>query len=93
LANERNLEAIEQGQQAVMVAGSIRTYVDDRMREHVVALMGLYRNGAVGAISHDMLIGKVAEITALSDLLSDLESVARRGETAARREFGDGQKS
>lgn len=93
MANERNLEAIEEGRNATVIAGTIRPYIDDRMREHVLALMAMYRNGAVGAISHDMMIGKVAEITALSDLLSDLESVARRGETAARREYGDGQKS
>lgn len=93
MANERNIEAIDEGRQATVIAGAIREYVDERMREHVIALMSMYRNGAVGVISHDMLIGKVAEITALSDLLSDLENTARRGETAARREFGDGEKS
>ncbi len=93
MATERNIELMEEGRQATVVAGAVRGYVDDRMRERVIELIAMYRNGAVGAISHDMLIGKVAEITALSDLLSDLETVARRGDVAARREFGDAQKS
>ena len=53
----------------------------------------MYRGGQVGPISHDMLIGKAAEITALADLLSDLETVGLRGDIAAKREFGDAKTS
>lgn len=93
MANERNIEAIEAGRQAVAMSGAIRSFVDERMRDHVQGLINMYRAGAVRPLDHDQLVGKVAEITALSDLLSDLESVARRGEVAANREFGDGKTS
>jgi hypothetical protein len=93
MANQRNIEAIEEGRQATVIAGAIREYVDSRIRDHVIELMGMYRSGALHPISHDMVLGKVAEITALSDLISDLESKAMRGDVAARREFGDAEKS
>lgn len=93
VANQRNIEAIDEGRQATVIAGAIRPYVDNRMRQNVIELMALYRNGAVRPIDHDMVLGKVAEITALSDLLSDLENTGLRGDIAARREFGDAPKS
>jgi ribosomal protein L17 len=93
MANERNIEAIDAGREATVIAGAIRGYVDDQIRQHLVSLMSMYRNVAVRPVDHDQILGKVAEITALSDLISDLENVARRGDTAARREFGDAKTS
>lgn len=91
MANQRNIDAIEEGAAATAVAGAIKSTVDEKMREKVTLLMSYYRGGK---IDHDMLVGGVAEITALADLMSDLENKALRGEVAAKREFGeDAQKS
>lgn len=84
--DERNLELIADGRTATVVAGAIKVFVDDKIRENVTLLTAIYRNGK---IDHDQLVGKVAEITALLDLMSDLESVALRGDVAAAREFKD----
>lgn len=84
--DERNLELIEDGRRATIVAGAIKGTVDNKIREHVTLLTAIYRNGK---IDHDQLVGKVAEITALLDLMSDLESIAQRGDVAAAREFKD----
>jgi len=47
----------------------------------------MYRSGQY---THDQLLGKVAEITSMLNLISDLESSQRVGDIAAQKELGDG---
>jgi hypothetical protein len=89
MARQDNIAQIEHGRQATAIGAAIQVYVDDRMRSLVTDLMAIYRNGAMGPISHDMLIGKVAEITAMADMMSDLDNAGLRGDIAANREFGN----
>lgn len=86
MVNKRlfNFEAIERGQQASVIASVVAPYVQDRITAYVQQLAGLYRGGQY---THDQLLGKVAEITALLNMMSHLESDQRSGDIASQKEF------
>lgn len=86
---EANIETIEDGRRATVVAGAIREVVDEQMRANITLLMAMYRGGK---IDHDAMVGKIAECTALDDLMSNLETRGLRGDIAANREFNDAKK-
>jgi len=90
VANQRNIEAIDTGRKAIMVAGAIRDAVDEQMRVNITLLIAMYRSGS---IDRDLLVGKVAECAALVDLLEGLESKALQGDIASQREFGHAKTS
>ncbi len=85
MSQQRNIELIEAGREATLVRAAIKSVVDEQVTVAVSHLMSMYRQGS---IDHDMLVGKVAEITAMDNLLAELESRERRAETAAQKELG-----
>lgn len=78
------LERIERGRQAVQAASFIMEPIM-RSRERVLRkLINAYRSGEA---SHDLLLGGIAEITALDTLIIELNHVQTQGEIAAEQEY------
>lgn len=71
-----------------MLLSAIDEMVNRRVATYTQHLMAFYRSGGA---THEALLGKVAEITAMFDLLQDLQAQVRRGEIAAQKEYGDGR--
>jgi len=85
-----NAEKIETGQQASMIASVVVPYIHEKITEYVQQLAGLYRGGLY---THDQIIGKVAEITALLNLMAHLEGQQRQGDIAADKEYSGGSQT
>jgi hypothetical protein len=49
-------------------------------------LVSAYRSGA---LTHDLAIGKIGELSALDEFMDHLENMQRRGFIAKEKEFGD----
>ena len=88
MSQERDMELIEDAIEARTVEAAIKETVDEMMRVTVTKLMHIYR---AGKIDHDMLVGGVAELTALDNLMSNLESKQVRGIAASQKEYGNGK--
>jgi hypothetical protein len=84
VSQEHNHQLMQEGEQAVAIRGLIEEFVQDRVRNEVVAMIAMYRNGDT---HHDKLVGKVAEIAALESLLSDLNTIQQRGIVARNKEI------
>ena len=80
------LETMAEGREAVALMGIIRPYIDNRIHLLVHQMSALYRNGTA---DFPHLLGIAAQVTCMMDLLSDLDSRARRGDVAAQKELRD----
>jgi hypothetical protein len=85
-----NLEMIHRGDQASMLQVAASNYVHASINAAISALVAHYRGGQ---LSHDQMLGKIAEISALMYLLDSLQGDIRVGEAARDREYGDGTKA
>lgn len=81
----QNEQKIERGKEAILVESVVAPLIQKRVDTIISHMVAMYRGGD---IDHDRLVGKVAEITAMYNLISDLESVQRQGDIAAEKEFG-----
>jgi len=81
------LDTMDRGREAGFALAVVVPLINTRITNYVQQLAGMYRGGEY---THDQLLGKVAEITAMLNLISDLESAQRIGDTAAQKELGDG---
>jgi len=81
------MDTMEDGREASIVASIVVPLINTRITNYVQQLAAMYRGGQY---NHDSLLGKVAEITAMLNLIADLESKQRRGDVAAQKEMGDG---
>jgi len=86
MSQERDIELMEDAAEARSVEAAIKAVVDEQMRIGVTKLMSIYRQGK---IDHDMLVGGVAALAALDDLMSNLESKQMRGVVASQKEYGN----
>lgn len=81
------IEIIEEGRQAIQASA----YITEPVREYreivIRKLVNMYRAGDTG---HDRLVGGIAEICALDNLMLELENKARLGNVAATKEFKNG---
>lgn len=80
------LDMIADGREAVALMGILRPYVDGRIHNLVHALASTYRNGTA---DFPVLLGIAAQVSCMMDLLSDLDTRARRGDIAAMKEMKD----
>lgn len=83
----QRLQRIERGKQAVMAAAFLLEPIMESREKVLKRLMMAYRGGT---ITHDMLLGGVAEMTALDNLVSELNNAQTQGEAAAQQEFKHG---
>jgi len=82
----RRMDSMEAAREASVAASIVIPLINTRITNYVQQMAGLYRGGQ---FTHDQLLGKVAEITAMLNLIADLESTQRIGDIAAQKEFGD----
>lgn len=80
----QRLQRIEQGKQAVMAAAFILEPIMQRRDLILKRLIMAYR---AGKADHDTMLGGIAEITALDNLVTELNNVQTQGEIASQQEF------
>lgn len=81
------LERIERGKQAVMAASFILEPIMESREKVLRKLIAAYRSGKA---DHDLLLGGIAEMTALDNLITELNNAQTQGELAAEQEFKHG---
>jgi hypothetical protein len=79
----RNAERIEDGREATLVRGVVEPWINGYIDDKVTLMVAIYRSGSY---THDDLVGKVAEISALRSLIDSLQSTERRGSIAMEKE-------
>jgi hypothetical protein len=89
MSQEANLSAMEHGRKATEIRAEFGELIDNVVRTKLARLIAIYRQGK---IDHDMVIGLVGEMAAMQELVSELESMERRGIVAREKELGRGQK-
>ena len=77
---------MEHGRQATIISGLVKPYVDSKISFLVQEMAAKYRTGEA---NHDFLLGRTAEITALLNMMSDLERLYKVGVKAANQELGN----
>lgn len=85
-----NMKQIEMSDRASAVLGASTEYIHGSINSSISLLVASYRGGQ---LTHDMMLGKVAEISALMSLLDSLHSDMRGGDAARTREYGDGSQA
>jgi|SRR5262245_48575840 len=90
MTDATNLEAMQRADEAAAVRGVISGFVNEQVWACLNHLVANYRGGT---LSHDTMLGKVAEISALTSLVDALDGSMRAGETAREKEFGNGTKT
>ena len=80
----QRLQRIERGKQAVMAATFILEPIMESREKILKRLMAHYR---AGTATHDLLLGGIAEMTALDNLVTELNNAQTQGEAAAEQEF------
>lgn len=87
-AQEHRLALMAEGREAIAMMGLLRPYVDSKMMNLVHGIVAAYRSNRADL---PLLLGVAAQMACLMDLLSDLDSRARRGDVAAQKELNGGQ--
>jgi len=88
MSQEANIAKMEAGREASFISSHVKPYVMARIDVIMEQMVGYYRSGTM---PHDLLVGKVGEITALLDMISNLESAERQGDYAAQQEIGNAE--
>lgn len=86
IQNEQSqrLERIERGRQAVQAAAFILEPIMESQNKILRRMINAYRSGKA---DHASLLGGIAEITALDNLITELNNAQTQGEIAAQQEF------
>jgi hypothetical protein len=82
-----NIENIQRAEQASAIRGAFGPYIQGYIDQIVSFLVAHYRGGQ---LSHDMMVGKIAEISSLMAFMDHLDSDMRAGDAARDREYGHG---
>lgn len=81
---EERIQRIEEGQTAVIAHGFLQGPVSE-YREIVLARMiSNYRSGNT---QHDLILGGLAELACLDNLMRHIQSLINKGNVAAEQEF------
>lgn len=88
-SRDEHLQRMETGRQATIISGLVKPYIDNKIASIVHEMAGAYRNREA---THDFLLGRTAEITALLNMMSDLERAYKLGVKASHQELGGNAK-
>lgn len=80
----QRIQRIEKGRQAVQAAAFLLEPILESREKVLKKMIAAYRGGTV---THDLLLGGVAEITALDNLVTELNNAQTQGEVAAAQEY------
>jgi|SRR5215813_9814850 len=83
---DENLQAMQGAEEATVLLGLIGPAIGEQVGAAVNLLIAHYRGAD---LKHDFMVGKIAEISALTALTADLEGRIRAGARASEREFGN----
>jgi hypothetical protein len=87
--NQReNLSAMQRADEAAALRGMVGGLVNDMVLGTLNVLVAHYRGAT---LHHDVMVGKIGEISGLLSLLDTLDGSMRAGEAAREKEFGNGQ--
>jgi len=89
-AQDARLDQMQSGREANALAGLLGSYIDERIATIVKRMANLYR---ANQADDRILLGGIAQVTCMLDIISDLENRARRGAVAAGKELGNGPAS
>jgi len=81
--NER-IERIERGRNATIAQGFILQPVQEARNNIILRLVAQYRSGTA---SHDAILGGIAEIAALDNLLAYMKNTQQQGNVAETMEY------
>jgi len=81
--NER-IERIERGRNAAITHGFISQPIEEAERNIILRLVAQYRSGTA---SHDAILGGIAEIAALHNLLAFLKNTQQKAHIAEETEY------
>lgn len=81
---QHNEHKIEKGREAAYIESVIRPFIQAGMEKIVNKMVTSFRGGKT---DHDRLVGYAAQMTALQDLLYDLEGTQRQGIIASEKEL------
>lgn len=82
---DERINRIAKGREATVVSGILKPMVDEQVTKIVGKMLSQYR---AGGITHDQLLGWCAEISALDQLMRDLERIHKQGVAALDQERG-----
>ena len=80
---DQRIDKIAKGREASLMAGLLKPLIDRKISENVLGLVAQYRSEN---LHHDLMIGRVAAISTLMGLMSELEAVHKQGLNALERE-------
>src|SRR5262245_2702804 len=86
--NRDNLEAMQRADEAGAVRGLLEPIIQELVTGTLNGLVAHYRGNS---LQHDVMVGKIGEISAYLGLVSALDGAQRAGETAREKEFGNGK--
>jgi hypothetical protein len=81
---------MEAGNVASTIESIVAPYVGEVMTRKVKLLTGAYRSDT---LTHDKMVGMIAEISAMECLISDLQNAQQQGVVASQQEYGDGKEA
>jgi hypothetical protein len=87
-SQRENLHAMQRADEAAALRGMVGGLVNDLVLGTLNVLVAHYRGAT---LHHDVMVGKIGEISALLGLLDTLDGSMRAGEAAREKEFGNGQ--
>lgn len=90
LSADQAIERMHRGREATVASGLLRPMVDAEIQRVTARLCNEY---AAGTASHDLLVGGIAEITALRRLMADLERIHNKGVAAAEQAHAQNRSS
>jgi hypothetical protein len=82
--------AMQRADAASVVRGHMEPIVNDLVFGAIHLLVANYRGAT---LTHDVMVGKIGEISALMGLLSHLDGAMRAGEVVREKELGNGTKA
>jgi hypothetical protein len=89
MEQSERIERIEAGQSATLAHGFLLEPILEARENIIKRLVSLYRSGQT---HHDNILGGIAEIAALDNLMYHLENQIRQGNVAAQQEYGNAEK-
>jgi|SRR5262245_19129094 len=84
---EENLRLMQDAEEANAFMGVARPFIDRALNDITAGLVAHYRTAHSAPLSHDFIVGKIAEIAAYHNLVSAMETAHRKGIAAAEEEI------
>lgn len=80
---DQRVDKIAKGREASLIAGLLKPLIDKKISENLLLLVTQYRSGDV---TYQDMLGRVASISTLMGMMSELEAVHKQGLNALERE-------